>query len=58
MRVRRVIRKAIKRDHHGAQVSSDVNAVVSANVNEPGSGAHASSKQRVGKITQRPKRND
>jgi hypothetical protein len=56
MRVRKVIRKVTKRDDDGVQVSSDINAVVSTNVNEPGSRTHASSKQRVGKITQRRKR--
>jgi hypothetical protein len=47
MKVRRLIRKRLERQKDGVQVAAGVNAVVSANVNEPGSSTRASSRQRV-----------
>jgi hypothetical protein len=44
---KKVIRKRIRRDEPGLQVDADVNAVVAANVNEPGSRAKVSSRQRI-----------
>jgi hypothetical protein len=44
---KKVIRKRIRRDEPGLQVDADVNAVVAANVNEPGSRTKVSSRQRI-----------
>jgi hypothetical protein len=57
MKIERVIRKVIDRDRDGVQVNADIDAVVAGNVNEPCSASHASSRQRVGRISQRQKRN-
>ena len=45
MRMRKRINKRIERDEDGLQVSASVNAVVSANIGEPGSVTAASSRQ-------------
>ncbi len=48
MNVRRLIQKRIRHASEGVNVVGDVNAAVSANVNEPGpSRTHVSSRQRV-----------
>ena len=48
MNVRRLIQKRIRHEGGGLNVVSDVNAAISANVNEPGpSRTHVSSRQRV-----------
>jgi len=47
MRVKKVIRKVFHRDDENVKVAGGVNAVVSANVNEPGSTTRASSRQRI-----------
>jgi hypothetical protein len=48
MKVRKVIKRAVRRNEPGMNVASDVNAVLAANVNEPGSShTEVSSKQRV-----------
>jgi hypothetical protein len=44
---RRVIKKRIRRNKDGTQVAADVNAVVAANVNEPGSHTSVRSRQRI-----------
>jgi hypothetical protein len=54
--IRRVIRKRIRRNEDGTQLAADVNAVVAANVNEPGSRSSITSRQRiVQKQDSRPK---
>jgi hypothetical protein len=52
MKFRKVINKPFKTEKDGTTVTGGVNAVVNANVNEPGSESHVSSKQRV-RVVQR-----
>ena len=52
MKFRKVINEPIDVDEDGVRVTGGVNAVVNANVNEPGSDSHVSSKQRV-RVVQR-----
>ena len=47
MKIRKLINKRLEHDADGVQISGAVNAAVSANVNEPGSTTHASSRQRI-----------
>jgi hypothetical protein len=48
VKLRRAIQRRIRRSGAGTDVSGIVNAVVAANVNEPGpSHTHVSSKQRI-----------
>jgi hypothetical protein len=47
MKIRKLIHKRLKHDEAGVQVAAAVDAVVSANVNEPGSTTRASSRQTV-----------
>ena len=47
MNVRKVIRRRIRQRERGLDVVADVNAVVSANVNQPGSGSSVRSRQRI-----------
>ena len=47
MNIRKVIRKRIRRQAKGTHVSADVNAVVSANIGEPGSHSFVRSRQRI-----------
>ena len=53
MKIRKVIQKKIDHQDEGVQVAGDVNAVVSANVNEPGSKNHVSSRQSKARVVQR-----
>jgi hypothetical protein len=52
MRLRKIFNKRVQRDDDDVQVAGAVNAVVSANVNEPGSTHRVSSRQRQ-RIVQR-----
>lgn len=52
MNILHVINRRLRREEKGVQVAGDVNAVVSANVGEPGSRSGVSSRQRT-KIVQR-----
>ena len=48
MNLRKIIQRQIRHDRDGVQVAGDVNAAISANVNEPGhSHTHVSSRQRI-----------
>lgn len=48
MKIRKIIQRHIRHERDGVHVVGDVNAAVSANVNEPGgSSTHVSSKQTV-----------
>jgi hypothetical protein len=47
MNVRKVIRRRIRRTGEGSHISADVNAVVSANIGEPGSRSSVRSRQRI-----------
>jgi len=48
MKLRKVIQKRLRHEGRGANVAGSVNAVVSANVNEPGGAkTHVSSHQRI-----------
>lgn len=48
MKVRKLIQKRLRHEGSGVNLAGDVNAAVSANVNEPGpSHTHVSSRQRV-----------
>jgi hypothetical protein len=47
MNIRKVIQRRIRHASDGVDVAGDVNAAVSANVNEPGQTTHVSSKQTV-----------
>lgn len=47
MNVRRIIERRIRHRGAGVDVVGDVNAVISANVNEPGTTTRVSSKQTV-----------
>lgn len=48
MKVRKVVRKEIDHDSDGARVTGGVNAVIAANVNEPGPNhTRVSSRQRI-----------
>ena len=47
MKVRKVIRKRIRQQGKGSQVDADINAVVAANVNEPGSRNVVRSRSRI-----------
>ena len=40
MRIRRIVRKRIQRQSDGINFAGDLNAVIAANVNEPGSQTH------------------
>ncbi len=53
MRIRKVINEPIDVERDGVNIAGGVNAVVAANVNEPGSTTSVSSRQR---IVQRSKR--
>lgn len=46
MKLRKVIEKRFRHEGHGVHVACDVNAVVAANVNEPGH-AKTSARQRI-----------
>ena len=52
MKFRKVINEPIKIEEDGTTVAGGVNAVINANVNEPGSKSQVSSKQRV-RVVQR-----
>lgn len=47
MKVRKVIRKRIRQQGRRSQVNADINAVVAANVNEPGSRNVVRSRSRI-----------
>lgn len=47
MYIRKVIQTRIRHAAGGVDVAGDVNAAISANVNEPGQSTHVSSKQTV-----------
>jgi hypothetical protein len=47
MNIRKVIRKRIRHEKDGVQIAGDINAVISANVDEVGSHSHVSSRQRI-----------
>jgi hypothetical protein len=47
MNIRKIIDRRIRHSGDGVDVVGDVNAVISANVNEPGGSTHVSSRQRV-----------
>lgn len=47
MNIRKVIQRRIRHTGDGVDVAGDINAAISANVNEPGSSTHGSSKQTV-----------
>ena len=47
MNIRKIIERRIRHSGDGVDVVGDVNAVISANVNEPGGSSHVSSSQRV-----------
>jgi hypothetical protein len=47
MNVRKIINRRIRHSDDGVEFVGDINAVVSANVNEPGGSSHVSSKQRI-----------
>jgi hypothetical protein len=47
MKVRKVIRKRVRHESPGSQVNADINAVVAANVNEPGSRNVVRSRSRI-----------
>jgi hypothetical protein len=47
MNIRKVIQRRIRHVSDGVDVAGDVNAAISANVNEPGQSTHVSSKQTV-----------
>ena len=47
MNLRKVIDARIRRRAQGVDIAGDVNAVIAANVNEPGSSTSVSSKQTV-----------
>ena len=48
MNVRKIIQRHFRHHRDGAQVAGDVNAAISANVNEPGrTHTHVSSRQRI-----------
>jgi hypothetical protein len=47
VRLHRIIRKRFDRFREGVDVSADVNAVIAANVGEPGATTHVSSSSRV-----------
>jgi len=44
---RKAIQRHIRAQTDNVDLSADVNAVVAANINEPGSSTHVSSKQRI-----------
>jgi hypothetical protein len=52
MKYRKVINEPIEVDEDGVHIVGGVNAVISANVNEPGGKSHASSKQKI-RVVQR-----
>jgi hypothetical protein len=52
MKVRKLFKKSLRHEDDDVQMAGSVNAVVSANVNEPGSRVRASSRQRQ-RIVQR-----
>ena len=47
MNIRKVFRRRIRHKDKGIDVAGDINAVVSANINEPGSHASVRSRQRI-----------
>jgi hypothetical protein len=47
MNVRKIINRRIRHSDDGVDVVGDINAVISANVNEPRGSSHVSSKQRI-----------
>src|ERR671937_84797 len=47
MNIRRIIERRIRHREEGIDVAADVNAVIAANVGEPGSVTSASNRQRV-----------
>ena len=48
VKVRKLIQRRLRHENEGMNVSGDVNAAISANVNEPGpSRTHVSTRQRV-----------
>jgi ribosomal protein L31E len=48
VKIRKVIHRRLRHKQEGVNVSGDVNAAISANVNEPGpSRTHVSTRQRV-----------
>lgn len=52
MRYRKVIDEEVATSEDGASIAGAVNAVIAANVNEPGSRTRVSRKQKI-KVTQR-----
>jgi hypothetical protein len=52
VKFRKVINEPIEVDEDGVHIAGGVNAVISANVNEPGTKSHVSSKQKV-RVVQR-----
>ena len=47
MNIRKVIQRRIRHNTDGVDVVGDVSAAIAANINEPGSSTHISSKQTV-----------
>ena len=47
MNIRKIIDRRIRHSGDGVDVVGDVNAVISANVNERGGSSHVSSRQRI-----------
>jgi hypothetical protein len=47
MNVRKIINRRIRHSDDGVDVVGDINAVISANINEPGGSSHVSSRQRI-----------
>jgi hypothetical protein len=45
--IRKVFRRRVRHEGNGVNVAADINAVVSANVNEPGSRSSVRSRQRI-----------
>ncbi len=52
MRIRKVVNRRLRGDSSRAHVVGDVNAVIAANVDEPGGDSHTQSRRRV-RIVQR-----
>lgn len=54
MNIRKVIQRRIRHTGDGVDVAGDINAAISANVNEPGSSTQVSSKQTVAQRSGEP----
>jgi hypothetical protein len=53
MNIRKVINKRLRREGDGMNVAADINAVVSANVGEPGGSVSQTSSRRRTRVVQR-----